>query len=146
LCKSVSFIMRHSSLVLLRIHNKTVGTLISPLNEMSMEIPNRWVKYNQKILTQAICNMISTTYFIKYSLYLHSLLIVTFLSLPVPVAGFKPSIKHYEWSVLPLCTRGTTRGLYYKTFYGSNCCCIVISESVCHFLSLPPWPNICRQD
>ncbi len=39
-----------------------------------------------------------------------------------------------------------TRGLYYKTFYGSNCCRIVISQSVCHFLSLPAWPNICRQD
>ncbi len=39
-----------------------------------------------------------------------------------------------------------TWGLYYKTFYGSNCCRIVISWGVCHFLSLPPWPNICRQD
>ncbi len=39
-----------------------------------------------------------------------------------------------------------TRGLYYKTLYGSNCCRIVISQSVCHFLSLPPWPNICWQD
>ncbi len=38
------------------------------------------------------------------------------------------------------------RGLYYKTFYGSNSCRIVISQSVCQFLSLPPWPNICGQD
>ncbi len=37
-------------------------------------------------------------------------------------------------------------GLYYKTFYGSNCCRIIISQSVCNFLSLPPRPNICGQD
>ncbi len=36
-------------------------------------------------------------------------------------------------------------GLYYKTFYGSNCCCIIISQSVCHFLSLPLQSNISRQ-
>ncbi len=39
-----------------------------------------------------------------------------------------------------------TRRLYYKTFYGSNCCRIVISYSVCHFLSQPTWPNIRGQD
>ncbi len=39
-----------------------------------------------------------------------------------------------------------TRGLYYKTFYGSDCCRIVISQSVCHILSLPSWPIICGQD
>ncbi len=38
------------------------------------------------------------------------------------------------------------RGLYYKTFYNSNCCRIVISQSICHFLSLSPWLNICWQD
>ncbi len=38
------------------------------------------------------------------------------------------------------------RGLYYKSFYGSNCCHIVISQSVFHFLSLPPQPNICGPD
>ncbi len=37
-------------------------------------------------------------------------------------------------------------GLYQKTFYSSNCCRVVISQSVCHFLSLPPWPNTCGQD
>ncbi len=37
------------------------------------------------------------------------------------------------------------RGLYYKTFYGSNCCCIIISQNVCHFLLLPPQSNIWRQ-
>ncbi len=29
--------------------------------------------------------------------------------------------------------RDATEGLYYKTFYGSNICYIVISESVSHF-------------
>ncbi len=38
-----------------------------------------------------------------------------------------------------------TRGRYYKTFYGSNCCRIVISQSVCHFLSLQPQSNIWGQ-
>ncbi len=36
-------------------------------------------------------------------------------------------------------------GLYYKTFYGSNCCHIVMSQSVCHFLSLSPQSNIWGQ-
>ncbi len=40
----------------------------------------------------------------------------------------------------------TSWGLYYKNFYGSNCCRIVISQNVCDFLSLPPWPNICGED
>ncbi len=31
-----------------------------------------------------------------------------------------------------------SRGLYYKMFYNSNCCCIVIRQSVCHCHSLPP--------
>ncbi len=31
-----------------------------------------------------------------------------------------------------------TWGLYYKTFYGSNCCRIIIRQCFCHFLSLPP--------
>ncbi len=33
-------------------------------------------------------------------------------------------------------------GLYYKTFYGSNFCCIVISQTVCHYQSLPTWSSI----
>ncbi len=28
--------------------------------------------------------------------------------------------------------------LSYKTFYNCNCCCIIISQTVCHFPSLPP--------
>ncbi len=40
----------------------------------------------------------------------------------------------------------STWDLYYKTFYGSNCCHIVINQSVCHFLSLSSWPNIRGQD
>ncbi len=38
------------------------------------------------------------------------------------------------------------RGLYNKTFYCSNCCRIVISQSVCYCQSLPPQPNICKLD
>jgi hypothetical protein len=37
-------------------------------------------------------------------------------------------------------------GLYYKTFYISNCYRIAISKSICHFLSLPPLSTICGQD
>ncbi len=33
-------------------------------------------------------------------------------------------------------------GLYYKTFYGSNCCFIVISQSVWLCMSLPPYPSL----
>jgi hypothetical protein len=36
---------------------------------------------------------------------------------------------------------GVYWGLNYKTFYSN--CCIVISWSVCHFQSLPPYSNIC---
>ncbi len=32
--------------------------------------------------------------------------------------------------------------LYYKTFYGSNCCQNMISQSVCHSQSLPHQSNI----
>ncbi len=37
-------------------------------------------------------------------------------------------------------------GLYYKTFYGRNFCCIVISQSVCLCHSLPPLLDIFRLD
>ncbi len=36
-------------------------------------------------------------------------------------------------------------GLYYRSFYGCNCCHIVISQTVCHCQSLPPLSNICKQ-
>ncbi len=36
-------------------------------------------------------------------------------------------------------------GLYYKNFYGHNCCRIIISWSVFYYHSLLPWSNICRQ-
>ncbi len=38
-----------------------------------------------------------------------------------------------------------TRGLYYKTFYGSNFYGIIISQSVCNSQSLLPQTSICRQ-
>ncbi len=38
-----------------------------------------------------------------------------------------------------------TRGIYNKNFYCSNCCRIVISYTVCHFLSLPLQSNIWGQ-
>jgi hypothetical protein len=34
------------------------------------------------------------------------------------------------------------RGLYCNTFYGRNCCCIVLGSSVSHYHSLPPYSNI----
>jgi hypothetical protein len=33
-------------------------------------------------------------------------------------------------------------GLYYKTFYGSYCCFIVVSQSVWLRMSLPPYPSL----
>ncbi len=38
-----------------------------------------------------------------------------------------------------------TQGLYYKTFYVHSVCRIVISQSVCHGLSLPQQSSICGQ-
>ncbi len=36
--------------------------------------------------------------------------------------------------------------MYNKTFYVHNCCRIEISQSACHFHSLSPQSNNCRQD
>ncbi len=41
------------------------------------------------------------------------------------------------------CNSNRCYGAYYKTFYGRNCYCIVISQSVSHCHSPPPQSNIC---
>ncbi len=55
------------------------------------------------------------------------------------------NLKRNAFPFYPATALFIIRGLYYKTFYGCNCCHIAISQSVCHCHSLSPQSKFCKQ-
>ncbi len=56
------------------------------------------------------------------------------------------TLAYYDTATITAVKSLTVQALgHFETFYGSICCCKLISQSVCHSHSLPPQSNICGQ-